>query len=67
MKVFFLEADDVEQLEDPLPGCASAQPFVNPQRFADNLADGHAPVERGGRRLVDHLHLGAFAAQIAAR
>ncbi len=37
---------------------------MDPERLTDYLSDGHATVERGGRRLIDHLDFAAKPAQV---
>ena len=59
-----LQADGLEQLDDPLLGSRRdlGKP-VDHQRLADDRADRHARVERGVRVLEDDLHVAAQRAQ----
>ena len=58
--VFRVQPDFVQQFVDAL---SASRLFliqsVDVQRFADDLADGHARVKRRGRILEDDLHLAA--------
>ena len=67
MVVFLLESHGVQQFEDSVSGLMGPQALVDPERFGDDLPNRHAAVERGGRRLVDHLDLGPLALHFLAR
>ena len=58
-----VEADDVEQLADPRRAVAARADPVHDERLADDVADGHARVERRVRILEDDLHLAAHPPQ----
>src|SRR5437763_14002042 len=61
-----VEADDPQQLLDPLLLFAAAGKIMDLQRLADDAAHGHTWVQARVRVLKDHLHLSTHAAQIAA-
>jgi hypothetical protein len=58
-----LQPDHREQLADARRGLRSRGQPVDLQRFADDVADRHARVERGVRVLEDDLHLFAQRTQ----
>src|SRR6185436_17217106 len=62
------QADLLEQLAHArLALRLVADDAVHLERLGDDLADGHARVERRIRVLEDHLHLAPHAAQLARR
>ena len=61
-----LQADELEQFLDALVDALTLREFVDAQRLADDVADGHARIERRERVLEDDLHRPADLAHIAA-
>ena len=62
-----LQADEPQQFLDARLRrlCPCAMSWIS-QRLGDDVADGHARIERGVRVLKDDLHLFAQAAQLVA-
>ena len=58
-----LEPDHLEELGDALLALGRRHHVVQHQRLGENLADGHARVERRERVLEDQLHLAAQGAE----
>jgi hypothetical protein len=58
-----VQADDVEQLGDPLAALGRRADLVDGQRLADDPAHGHPRIQAGIRVLEDHLHPPAGLAQ----
>ena len=63
--MLLFQANHAHEFQDALAGLTAAQLFVNPQRLAYNLPDGHASVQRGGRRLINHLDFTSQTAQFS--
>ena len=60
------EADGAQQLVDALLALVAAVAAVDAQRLADDVAHGHARVQRRVRVLEDDLHLAPHVAHLAA-
>jgi hypothetical protein len=61
-----VEADDLQQLLHALGLRAALREVMHLERLADDVADGHARVERRVRVLEDHLHPAPHAAHLLA-
>jgi hypothetical protein len=60
-----LQTDAFEHFDDAIDALAAVADAVNEQRFPDDVADGHARVQRAERVLEDHLHFGAQGLELA--
>ena len=67
IRVLGREADDAQQLVNARTPLLAAAAIVDHERLADDVADGHARVERCVRVLEDDLHLAANVAQLPPR
>ena len=65
--VLGVEADDLEQLPDPVEDLVLGDHLVHPQRGADDRADRVPRVQRGVRVLEDHLDLAAQRQHLPVR
>ena len=61
-----IEADQLQQLGDARLDLGLGQDLVHVHRLGDDLADGHARIERGVGILEDHLHLLAHRRHLVA-
>ena len=61
-----LEADELQEFLNASPRVLTLREAVNAQRFGDDVADGHARIERCIRILEDDLHLFAQFADFFA-
>src|SRR5438046_429353 len=61
-----IETDDLQKLLHALGLRAALREVMHLERLADDVADGHARVERRVRILEDHLHPAAHAAHLFA-
>src|SRR5262245_51014154 len=58
------EAHEIEQLADARSACRTGKQAVDVERFAQQIADRHARIERSVRVLEDDLQLAPQAAQM---
>ena len=65
VRVLWREADGAQQLVDALLALVAALVAVDTERLADDVAHGHARVQRCVRILKDDLHLAPHVAHLA--